>query len=156
MKFQPGQSGNKAGRPRGKPNKITNDARRILNNNAVEVLEAAIENAKNGDVQAQRLVLSLALPRRIRESIAIPELNTIDDVNAALVAVAQAAAAGNGEPEEIRAMIIALEAVQRQITPANDIQQFFDIVMQAVEEADPATQKRIMAKLTATKLDYAL
>lgn len=156
MKFQPGQSGNKAGRPRGKPNKLTNDARRILNNNAVEVLEAAVENAKNGDVQAQRLVLSLALPRRIRESIAIPELNTIDDVNAALVAVAQAAAAGNGEPEEIRAMISALEAVQRQITPADEMQRFFDIVIQAVEEADTTTQKRIMTKLAGLKRNEVL
>ena len=66
-KFQPGRSGNPAGRKHGQPNRLTEQTRQLLKNATPAVLEATLSAAKAGDVQAQRLILGLTLPRRIRE-----------------------------------------------------------------------------------------
>lgn len=153
-KFKTGCSGNPAGRPHGKLNRLTVEARRILNEHSLDVLQSAIDQAKTGDVQAQKLILSLALPRRLRESVAIPDLKSSRDITTALVAVAQSAAEGVGEPEDIRALVAALEAAGRQLSPTNEVQQFFQIVMQAIEVADPESQRRIVQQLSSINVGH--
>ena len=52
MTFQSGQSGNPAGRPKGARGKATILAERLLDGEAQDIIRAAINLAKSGDVAA--------------------------------------------------------------------------------------------------------
>jgi hypothetical protein len=54
MPFQPGQSGNPAGRPRGSRNRRTIIVEKLLDDSASELTTAAIERATAGDPAALR------------------------------------------------------------------------------------------------------
>ena len=59
MTFEPGQSGNPAGRPKGSVNKNL----AMLRDAVEKVLPLVVERALNGDVEAQRLILEKGLPK---------------------------------------------------------------------------------------------
>ena len=64
-KFQKGKSGNPNGRPKGKPNKSTELARKFqgaLENDALEVIQAILTKAKEGDMTAAKMVLDRIIP----------------------------------------------------------------------------------------------
>lgn len=60
-KFKPGQSGNPAGKPVGTKNKRTLVAE-VLEQGVEDVARAMLTEAKNGDVQAAKLVLERIVP----------------------------------------------------------------------------------------------
>ena len=60
-RFKPGQSGNPKGRPAGRPDKRTK-LRGFLEPHAQELIEKAVELAKNGDTTAPRLCLERLIP----------------------------------------------------------------------------------------------
>lgn len=62
MTFQPGQSGNLNGRPKGIVDKRT-ELRSLLEPHAKEIIEKLIENAKAGDPAALRLCIERLIPR---------------------------------------------------------------------------------------------
>jgi hypothetical protein len=62
MPFERGISGNKAGRPRGRPDKRTKH-RALFEAAAPEIIAKAIEKAKAGDVDCIRLCLDRIAPR---------------------------------------------------------------------------------------------
>lgn len=62
MVWKPGQSGNRNGRGKGKPNKLTSRIRELIDGNAADILAKVIEQAKAGDSQAQAAFLKL-LPK---------------------------------------------------------------------------------------------
>lgn len=59
MPFQPGQSGNPAGRPKGSVNKQL----AMLREAVEQVLPLVVQRALDGDVDAQKLILERGLPR---------------------------------------------------------------------------------------------
>lgn len=59
MPFQPGQSGNPAGRPKGSVNKQL----AMLREAVEQVLPLVVERACNGDIEAQKLILERGLPK---------------------------------------------------------------------------------------------
>lgn len=59
MTFEPGQSGNPAGRPKGSVNKNL----AMLRDAVEKVLPLVVERALNGDAEAQRLILEKGLPK---------------------------------------------------------------------------------------------
>jgi hypothetical protein len=59
--FKPGQSGNKAGRPRGIPDRRT-QARALFDEHREALVSAAIERALAGDMAALRLCLERVCP----------------------------------------------------------------------------------------------
>lgn len=62
MTFQPGQSGNSSGRPKGIIDKRA-ELRGLLEPHAKEIIEKLIENAKAGDSTALRLCVERLIPR---------------------------------------------------------------------------------------------
>lgn len=60
-KYQPGQSGNKAGRPRGVPDRRA-QARALFDQHRDELVAKAIQMALAGDIAALRLCLDRVMP----------------------------------------------------------------------------------------------
>ena len=59
MTFQPGQSGNPAGRPKGSVNRQL----AMLREAVEQVLPLVLQRALDGDTEAQKLILERGLPR---------------------------------------------------------------------------------------------
>jgi hypothetical protein len=96
MTFQKGQSGNPAGRPVGARGKAALFAEALSGNDAHEIIRAAIEKAKEGDIAAVRLCLDRIAPRP-KDTVVDFELPKLHNSESALSAVADiAAAVGRG------------------------------------------------------------
>ena len=80
--FQKGVSGNPAGRPKGSQSLPTRLARKLLGENAEELLLVLIEKAKAGDLTALRFCLERMVPpvRSTTVSIILPPIGGPDDI----------------------------------------------------------------------------
>ena len=83
-RFQPGQSGNPAGKPKGARHKTTLLAEKLMSDDAEAIVKKVIEAAK-GDLAAARLVLDrIAPPRKASPiDIALPPLEGAEGIAAA-------------------------------------------------------------------------
>ena len=126
--FQPGQSGNPAGRPKGVRNKTTVALEKILDGDAESILRKAVEMAQDGDPTALRLCLDRVLPPRKDRPIVfdLPPIDTADDLPRATGAVCAAMAAGELTPIE-----------------AAEISKTLDVHVRAIEATD--LHKRLAA-----------
>ena len=100
--FEPGLSGNPAGRPKGSRNKATLAVEILLDGEAEAITRKAIELAKQGDLVAIRLCLErICPPRKDRPiSFALPALGNAADASASLAAIVAAVANGELTPGE--------------------------------------------------------
>jgi len=100
--FEPGQSGNPAGRPKGSRNKATLAVEVLLDGEAEEITRKAIELAKKGDLAAIRLCLDrIAPPRKDRPvPFALPALVKAEDAANGFAAIVAAVASGQLTPSE--------------------------------------------------------
>jgi hypothetical protein len=119
MPFEPGQSGNPAGKARGTRNKVTMAIEALLDGEAEALTRKAIEIAKGGDLAALRLCLDrLAPPRKDRlVMFELPTITCAADAVKASAALVTAVAIGDLTPAEagelgklIEAYVRALEA----------------------------------------------
>ena len=87
--FQPGQSGNPAGKPKGARNRATLAAEALLDGEATALTRKAIELALAGDSTALRLCLECLLPARKERLIefSLPAIVGPDDVPGAVNSV---------------------------------------------------------------------
>jgi hypothetical protein len=101
-RFQPGQSGNPAGKRKGTRHRATMLAERLLDGDADGLVRKAIELALAGDVVALRICLDrLVAPRRYRPvRFALPPVTSAADAVAAMAAIVAAVAAGDLTPDE--------------------------------------------------------
>jgi Family of unknown function (DUF5681) len=85
MTFQPGQSGNPAGRALGSRNKKTLAVEAALFEHAQELVDDLVARAKNGEPAAMRLALERILPvgRGRPLPIELPPVRTAEDAHAA-------------------------------------------------------------------------
>jgi len=101
-KFSKGQSGNPSGKPKGCRNATTILFDELLKANAEELIEKAIEMAKDGDGPALRLCIDrLAPPRKDRPVwFELPKMNEARDAVNASAAIVAAVAGGELTPVE--------------------------------------------------------
>jgi len=122
MRFQPGQSGNPAGRPRGSRNRRTVIVEKLLDDSAGDLTTVAIARATEGDPAALRACLDRVAPRLRRRPLDfdLPDLVTLADTPGAINAIAQGLARGDLDLEEaaalmraVREFTLALAAIER-------------------------------------------
>ena len=118
--FEPGQSGNPAGRPRGSRNRSTLALEAIFEGEAEKLSRKAIELALNGDGPAMKLCLDRLLsPRRDRSiSFDLPVIETAADLPKATEAMLRAVASGEITPSEAADIGKAVSAHIEAITAA--------------------------------------
>jgi len=100
--FQPGQSGNPAGRPKGARSKSALALEGILDSEAEAITRKVIELAKTGDVPALRLCMDRLLPPRKDRHVLfeLPPIKTATDAVEANAALLAAVADGDLTPSE--------------------------------------------------------
>lgn len=110
-RFQPGQSGNPAGRPVGARNKTTLALESLLEGQAEALTQLAVQRALQGDMQALKLCLDRILPPRRDRSVAfdLPPLAEAADAREAFAAIVAATAAGELTLAEAEAMTRLVE-----------------------------------------------
>jgi hypothetical protein len=116
-KFQPGQSGNPAGKAKGTRNATTLALEALLDGEAAALTRKAIELAQDGDTVALRLCLDRLLPPRKDRPItfALPPIETTDDLPKATGAIVAAVAAGELTPSEAAEISKSLDVHVRAI-----------------------------------------
>ena len=118
MTFQPGQSGNPAGRRAGSRNKATLAIEALLEGEAQAIGRKAIELAKGGDGAAIRLCLDrLCPPRRDRHvAFKLPPMKSTVDAVKASAAVVRAVARGELTPSEAAELGKLVESFTKSLT----------------------------------------
>ncbi len=121
--FQPGQSGNPSGRPRGSRNRTTLAAQALLDGEGEKLTRKAIDMAHAGDTVCLRLCLDRILPPR-RERVVTLDLPDIAgaDVAPALAAIIKATASGELTPTEAKSLsdMIAAYATVRALKTSSE------------------------------------
>jgi len=119
MPFEPGKSGNPAGKLKGTRNRTTMAVEALLDGEAEAITRKAVELAKGGDLTALRLCLDrIAPPRKDRPVLfELPPVSSAADAAKAAAALLEAVAVGDLTPSEaselgklIEAYVKALEA----------------------------------------------
>ena len=79
-RFQPGQSGNPAGRPKGSLNMLTRAMQAKLAGRADEILDRAISLAAAGNMNALKLLVPRLLPEIREQPLPVLDLPPVGDV----------------------------------------------------------------------------
>lgn len=112
--FQPGQSGNPAGKPKGVQHKATQAMKAMLEGEAEAITRKVIDLAKEGDLTAIKLCLDRIVPPLKSTTPAVtlnaPMPNNLTDTAKAFVS---AAAAGEIPPDIAAQLVSAVASVAR-------------------------------------------
>ncbi|WP_460452613.1 DUF5681 domain-containing protein [Alsobacter sp. SYSU BS001988] len=109
--FQPGQSGNPNGKPKGARNATTLAMEALLEGEAEALARKAVDLALAGDVTALRLCMDRLCPTRKDRTVAfhLPEIASAADAKHAASAILDAVAAGDLTPLEAADVVKVLE-----------------------------------------------
>jgi hypothetical protein len=120
-RFQPGRSGNPAGKPKGARNRATRAAEALLDGESEELTRKAIELAKAGDGTALRLCLERLIPARRDRPVSfdLPAIETANDAAKAMGAILQAVAEGEISPSEGAEVARLLEGYVKTLETAD-------------------------------------
>lgn len=120
-RFQPGQSGNPNGRPKGSRTKTFVALDTLGEGVAEDIVKALAEKAKGGDVMAGRAILDRIWPARKGRNIQfdLPAIEKAEDLPKAIAGIAQQVADGDLSPDE-GALIVGLLETQRRAIETSD------------------------------------
>jgi hypothetical protein len=140
MPFQPGQSGNPAGRPRGARNQMTMIVEELLAGNAEALTRKLIDQAQAGNPASMALLARSLLRQRKGTFIRVdlPELEKASDAPTAVAAIYAAVCAGQLVPADGNALIRMVEAFVR--------------ITQKTGNADRRPERDKTAELVAAKM----
>jgi len=101
-RFQPGQSGNPAGKAKGTRHRSVRAAEALLDGESEALTRKAVELALAGDLAALRLCLERIVPARKDRPVvfALPKITTAREAAKAAAALVQAVASGDLTPTE--------------------------------------------------------
>ena len=133
-RFQPGRSGNPAGRPRGSRHKATLAAESLLDGEAEALTRTAIELALGGDLAALRICMNFILPPRKSKpvNLPLPKVEEISDLPALTSRLLQAISVGELSPNDALEIgkladahraAVELADVERRLTALEEAQQ---------------------------------
>ncbi len=119
MQFQPGQSGNPAGRQRGSRNKRTILAEKLFDAAAEPLVKALIDLAKQGHPAALRLCMDRICPTRDRPvAFELPAIASADDAVGAMASIVQGLAAGDITPAEAGKLARVVQTFTQTVSTA--------------------------------------
>ena len=136
MRFQKGQSGNPAGRPRGARNKPATALEKIVAREGQAIVQAAIELAKKGDSTPLRMFIDRLLPQRKREPVKfkLRPIETPADTVTALADISAGVGDGLLAPSEAAELGKVVDQFVRALTARG-----LDERMTAIEERQKIT-----------------
>ena len=119
MKFQPGQSGNPAGRPRGSRNRRKIASERLFDEAAETLTKTLIDLAAEGHPLALRLAMDRICPTKDGPvAFELPALATAADAVAAMGTVVQGVADGDLTPRDAAQLATVIQAYARTLSTA--------------------------------------
>jgi hypothetical protein len=123
-RFQKGQSGNPAGKPKGARHKTTIAMQALLDGQAEAVMQKAAQLALEGDSTALRLCMERLLPARKDSPICfdLPAIRTAEDASIAMAAIIEAVAGGELTPAEGDS-VAGLVELQRKVIETKVLEQ---------------------------------
>ncbi len=109
-RFKPGQSGNPQGRKLGSRNKVSALVDTILEDQAQELAQVALQKAMDGDAVLIKALLDRVCPPRKERTVSLdlPSIDKAQEVPGAMKTILQATAAGELEPGQAATLIQAL------------------------------------------------
>jgi hypothetical protein len=115
--FQPGKSGNPAGRKAGSRNKVTLSMEALLEGEAEALTRTAIEKALAGDIMALRICFDRLYPPQKGRSIQInlPPIKQAEDVGNGYEILLGAVSDGSITPDEAGTIAHVMEAKRKSI-----------------------------------------
>jgi len=115
--FQPGQSGNPTGRPKGARTKVLAALDALGEGEAEAIVLAMVEKAKDGDAMAARSILDRVWPVRkgSRIQFALPPIEKPEQLPAAIASITQQVADGEISPDEGTLIVGLIEAQKRAV-----------------------------------------
>jgi hypothetical protein len=101
-RFQPGKSGNPAGKPKGARHRVTLLAEKLMSDDAEAIVKKVVDAAKSGDLTAAKIVLDRIAPVRkdCHVTFELPKIATVSDAITANAAILKAVADGELTPDE--------------------------------------------------------
>ena len=124
MPFQPGQSGNPAGRPHGSRNKKSLAAEAALFARAQELVDDLVKRAMRGEPEAMRLCMQRILPAGGGRPVPIelPPVRSGEDAYAAADVIMQALKQGALSAREAVDLLRVVKALARLVGAVKDIE----------------------------------
>lgn len=116
--FQPGQSGNPAGRPKGVASRATRLLQALDSDDIDGILAAMVKEAKDGNVGAARLLIERIFPPAKERLLSLPGMPVITDAASVAEAqgwVVQSIAAGELTPGEGNTLAAVIESRRRAL-----------------------------------------
>jgi hypothetical protein len=158
-RFEPGQSGNPFGRPRGARNRTTLAVEAVLDDRAADFVNRIIDSTQHGSFPAMRMCLDRVCPPRRGRPVVVdlPPLRTPEDVEAAATAIVADAACGDLTPHEAVEFFRVIEAYRRTIFGVQQMKRLAELEkrLAAQERAGKENTSEIQAAGDAAPADEA-